>query len=110
MKGAGRRSARTGPATISPTATTTSIRVTFASGSAVDLAHDDVDAPDDGRHVGDQAAAAQLAADAQVAEAARPRPHPQRHGLLARPADHVEPHLPPRALRLDVALAGAKRP
>ena len=35
----------------------------------VDLTHDDVDAADDGRHVGDEAAAADFVGDAQVTKA-----------------------------------------
>ena len=43
-------------------------------GLAIDLAHDDVERADDGRHVGDQAAAAELVGDREVAERAAAGP------------------------------------
>src|SRR5207247_1642508 len=80
------------------------------SDSPIYLAHDDVDAADDGGDIGDQAVAADLVGDAQVGEARRARPHAQRHRVLRRSADDVEPHLSARTLRLDIGLAGGQLP
>src|SRR5262245_56081168 len=83
-------------------------RTSGVPGSSVDLAHDDVDAADDGRHVGNQTAATQFVRHAQVREATRPRPHTQRHALLRGSADHMETHLPARAFRFNIAFARRK--
>src|SRR5262249_42576315 len=81
----------------------------FRPSLAINLPHHNVDAPDDRGYIRDQATAADLVRDAQVAEAARPGPDAKRDRFLTRPADDVETHLPARALGFDVALARRQR-
>src|SRR5262245_36934083 len=73
---------------------------------AVDFAHDDVDAADDGGDIGDEAAPAEHVTDAQVAETAGLGADTQRDIFLGVAADHVEAHLTARAFGLDIGLAG----
>src|SRR3954470_20349176 len=76
----------------------------------INLPHHDIDRPDDRGNVGDQATPANLVRHAQIPVAARLGPDTQRDVFLARPADDVEAHLPPRAFGFDVAFARVQVP
>src|SRR5881296_2362742 len=68
--------------------------------STVNLAHHDVERPNDGWDVGDQAAAAELVGDGQIAERAAPRPGAP--GDRTAVTDHHEAHLAAGALGLQI--------
>src|SRR5262245_26837436 len=67
---------------------------------AVDLAHDDVERADDGGDVGDQAAAAELVGDGEVAEAGAASAGPPGDRVAV--ADDVEAHLAAGSFGLQV--------
>src|ERR1019366_3035600 len=66
------------------------------------------DRADDGGDVGDQAAFADFAGDAQVREARRAGANAQRNLTFRRAADDVKAHLPARAFGLDIRFASGE--